>query len=929
MVTLNPYSVCVTAPPLISFGSMPVVDPHGGHGPENGRSQPSARDLAQALDHSGEAVIVKDLNAVVTYWNREAASLYGFSAEEAIGQPLRKLHAAELSEADYAGLLERIRAGRPTASTTERRKKSGEIVRVALKTTPLVDEQGTLVGEITIARDVTAMFQKEEALRRAERELRLQSGDSLPRFAAPSNSTQPIQFRRVLNKAPVNEILIGLAVLVSACLSILLTRVPGGIALFWPASAIGAALFIRLPKVRWGSASISVLMAFFLANVVAAHRPWPIAGLFACVNLAEISMMTAVFRTWRFPYPDITLNQAAIMTAIFGIAIPGVAAIGGGLVLHANFAAPFTEGTLQWWSSHTIGACLLGPPIILFSVKGFRRLLEGRFLAINGLTLLACLAGCYLTIRYVRFPFVSLGLLLLIAAFRMGGLGASLMSLCFGLMITNLWVLGIRPIGLDPAASTSGSLLGLPVIALLATVMPPIAVGLGSDARRAAARALRISERRFRESMEHSPIGMLISDLDGVWTYTNIALQQMLGYTAEEFRALPPGGPSKPEDWNDSEARWKRLLSGEIDFYDIARSFQHKDGHWIWTQVAVSVLRDEEGVPIHLIAQIESLEARRRAEEKLAEERERLRITLQSIDDAVITTDAQTHITYINAAAESLLGLDMKAVEGRRVDEVIHLLDPQSSKAAANLIGQSALHGKVFRRERACLLIRADGTFCRVTDIVSPVLEATGLVSGMVIVFRDVTSDVDRTRDLQHRAMHDPLTGLSNRAEFERRLRDVFGKARHLDRAAAVMAIDLDRFKAVNDAAGHAAGDAVLCKVAAACQLTVRSSDIVARLGGDEFAIILDNCAEERARYIGQQLLRALNPLEIEWQGSRYTTGASIGLAMNAMDMFDAKAWLESADKACYEAKRRGRNQLRVAASMQDQNDNELPTKQG
>src|SRR3984957_20277201 len=145
MVTLSPYSVCVTAPPLISFGSMPVVDPHGGHGPENGRSQPSARELAQVLEHSGEAVIVKDLNAVVTYWNRQAASLYGFSAEEAVGQPLRKLHAAELSEGDYADLLERVRSGRPSSSTTERRKKTGEIVRVALNTTPLLDEQGALI----------------------------------------------------------------------------------------------------------------------------------------------------------------------------------------------------------------------------------------------------------------------------------------------------------------------------------------------------------------------------------------------------------------------------------------------------------------------------------------------------------------------------------------------------------------------------------------------------------------------------------------------------------------------------------------------------------------------------------------------------------------------------------------------------------------
>jgi len=896
---------------------MPVVNPPSVHGAENERSEPSARDLAQALEQSGEAVIVKDLNAVVTYWNREAASLYGFSAEEAIGQPLSKLHAGDLSEADYAALLARVRAGRPTSSTTERRKKDGEIVRVALKTTPLVDEQGELVGEITIARDVTAMFQKEEALRRAERELRLHSPDSLPRVAISSSATEPLQILRALNKAPFNEILTGLAVFASASISILFTRVPGGIALFWPASAIAAALLIRLPKVRWGSAATSVLAALLLTNVAAAHRPWPIAGLFACVNMAEIAMMVAVFRPWRFPYPNITINQAAIMTAILGIAIPGLTAIGGGLVLHRYFALPFMEGTLQWWSSHTIGACLLAPPIILFSAKGIRRLVQGRFLAVNTLTLLACLAGCYLTMRYVRFPFVSLGLLLLIAAFRMGALGASLMSLCFGLMIANLWILGIRPIGLDPRASINGYLLGLPVIALLATVLPPIAVGLGSDARRAAARALKISERRFRESMEHSPIGMLISDLNGVWTYTNIALQQMLGYTAEEFRALPPGGPSKAEDWKESEVRWKRLLSGEIDFYDVPRSFQHKDGHWIWTQVAVSVLRDEEGLPIHLIAQIESLEARRRTEEKLAEERERLKITLQSIDDAVITTDAQTHITYVNASAEALLGLDMKAVEGRRVDEVIHLLDPQSSKVAANLIGQCALHGTVIRRERACLLLRTDGTFCYVTDIVSPVLEATGVVSGMVIVFHDVTLDVERTRDLQHRAMRDPLTGLGNRAEFEQRLRAVFERARHLDRPAAVIAIDLDRFKAVNDAAGHAAGDAVLCKVAAACRLAVRSSDIVARLGGDEFAVILDNCAEDRAKYIGQQLLHALNPLEFEWKGSRYTTGASVGLAMNTIDISDANAWLESADKACYEAKRQGRSQLQIATPTQ------------
>jgi PAS domain S-box-containing protein len=132
------------------------------------------------LEQSGEAVIVKDLNAVVTYWNREAAALYGFSAEEAIGQPLRKLHAAELSEDDYSRLLERVRAGHPTSSMTERRKRGGEIIRVTLKTTPLLDEQGILVGEITIARDVTEMYQKEAALRTAEEALQVRMTNTSP-----------------------------------------------------------------------------------------------------------------------------------------------------------------------------------------------------------------------------------------------------------------------------------------------------------------------------------------------------------------------------------------------------------------------------------------------------------------------------------------------------------------------------------------------------------------------------------------------------------------------------------------------------------------------------------------------------------------------------------------------------------------------------
>jgi diguanylate cyclase (GGDEF)-like protein/PAS domain S-box-containing protein len=615
----------------------------------------------------------------------------------------------------------------------------------------------------------------------------------------------------------------------------------------------------------------------------------------------------------RYDYPHISIDQSAVMTAILGVGIPGLVALLAGVILNTHLGISYADGASQWWASHTLGACLIAPPIILYSAKALRRLTSRKFLAINVAILFGILLCCWLAIRYIRFPFVAIGVLLLMAAVRVGGFGAALYSLCSGLTVAALWALGLRPIGLEQTA-VDFSLANLPIFALLATTMPPIAVGLGTDERRAAVRKLHASERRFRESMHHSPIGMVITGLDSVWGYTNIALQNMLGYTAEEFAALPPGGPSDPEDLAGSPNRWRRLLAGETVSATIERRFRHKQGHWVWTHVAASLVRDEDGAPMYLIAQIESLQERRIAEAKLAAERERLRITLMSIDDAVITTDAEARVSYINTAAESMLGLSQEAAHGRPVSEVLCLTDPLTGKSAANLIAQSAVHGKVIRRETACILHRADGSFCFIMDVVSPVVDSSGSVTGTVVVLRDASGEMRRAQDLTHRANHDALTGLHNRAAFEQDLAGIFGRSRLLDRPAALLAIDLDRFKALNDAAGHAAGDAALCKVAHVCRATVRSSDMVARLGGDEFAIILDNCVLERADALAQQLLRALNPLTIEWQGASYSIGASMGVAAWSADMASAKDWMAAADEACYVAKRAGRGQLQMDA---------------
>jgi diguanylate cyclase (GGDEF)-like protein/PAS domain S-box-containing protein len=620
---------------------------------------------------------------------------------------------------------------------------------------------------------------------------------------------------------PARELLLGVAYLLTACASLALTRVTEGVALFWPANALAAAVLIRLPQVRWFSAVCILLSAGIAANVVAGQGSWELATLFSCTNLFEIAVMVAVFRfAIRFPYPEITIAHAGIMTVLFGILIPGLAAILGGWVMQRAFGTAWWPSGLEWGSSDALGACLLGPPIILFSSKAVRRLASRARLAQNVLMGAICLLACYLAMRYARFPFAAIGLPLLIAAFQLGGFGISVLSLFVGMFVIALWALGIRPLGPQSSAHIT-SLTGLPIIALLATVMPPVAVGLGTDARRKMGRALRASERRFRESMDRSPID--------------------------------------------------------------------------------------------LTAQIESLEARRRAEEKLAEERELLKATLLAIDDALITTDTHGRITYLNRAAESLLGLELRAVATRRLDEIIYLTDPQSCKVAANLIAQSVMHGQVSRRHGGCLLHRPDGTVRHITDVVSPVLDSQGLVTGTVVVLRDASAEFEQARELNHRARHDALTGLPNRMEFQQRVHKVFQRARHVEVPAAMLAIDLDHFKAVNDAAGHAAGDAVLRQVAEVFRLNVRTSDTVARLGGDEFAVILESCSPERAGAIARQLLRALNPLTLTWKGAVYQVGASIGLACTNCSMGSEQDWLAAADDACYQGKREGRGRLKIA----------------
>jgi diguanylate cyclase (GGDEF)-like protein/PAS domain S-box-containing protein len=290
-------------------------------------------------------------------------------------------------------------------------------------------------------------------------------------------------------------------------------------------------------------------------------------------------------------------------------------------------------------------------------------------------------------------------------------------------------------------------------------------------------------------------------------------------------------------------------------------------------------------------------------------------LALNSLAEAIIATDKDGRITFINPAAQVLTATEGGAAIGKLLEEIVSLVDESDRRLLSDPVHQALTSGApVNLSRRALLLSRNNGAERSIELSASPIRNADREVVGAVVLLHDVTEMRGLARQMSYQATHDALTGLINRREFERRLEEAIESGQRGDGQHVLCYLDLDRFKLVNDTGGHAAGDAVLRKVAEICRHNVRGSDTVARLGGDEFAIVLDNCPEQRAVAVAEQLLLALNPLELDWGGIIYRTGASIGLAMRTEQMAGEEEWLAAADAACYAAKRAGRGEVRIAS---------------
>jgi diguanylate cyclase (GGDEF)-like protein/PAS domain S-box-containing protein len=316
------------------------------------------------------------------------------------------------------------------------------------------------------------------------------------------------------------------------------------------------------------------------------------------------------------------------------------------------------------------------------------------------------------------------------------------------------------------------------------------------------------------------------------------------------------------------------------------------------------------GVVVLVAGALVAVEVIRRtgqAEEALAREKERAEVTLHSIGDGVITADADGRVETLNPVAERYTGWTLEAARGQPLAAVYRVVDDATGEPVPldRPTGAAAL-------ATAMRLMDKHGKGHAIRESHAPISDLHGNAAGQVFVFHDVSQIQQMAQQLSWQASHDALTGLANRREFERRLAAMLETARSDERQHALLYMDLDNFKAVNDTCGHAAGDELLRQLTTVMSAKVRGSDTLARLGGDEFGVLLESCPLDQAQRVANLLRESIRDFRFVWQNRTFGVGVSIGLVPLGPDSADVQRVLATADTFCYEAKNRGRDCVQV-----------------
>lgn len=407
----------------------------------------------------------------------------------------------------------------------------------------------------------------------------------------------------------------------------------------------------------------------------------------------------------------------------------------------------------------------------------------------------------------------------------------------------------------------------------------------------------------------------------GVWEYDLV--KNTLKWDSWMYRLYGLAPNSQIESYD----LWAQLLhpedrqNAEQSVADAAAGIAPFDTEFriIWPDKTVKYIRgtglvtaDADGKPIRMIGVNWDVSDIREVTEDLAKQKELLAVTLESIGDAVITTDAEGNTTWLNPVAQQLIGWSNEEVQGRPLGQIFHIVNEDTRLRTENPVETCLAQGKTVGLANHTVLIARDGQEYGIEDSAAPIQNSAGDVLGAVLVFHDVTEKRRLSNAVSYQATHDALTDLINRLEFETRLKRLIRREHGQKTLHALLYIDLDQFKIINDTCGHSVGDIALQRVSQLLQNLTRKRDTLARLGGDEFGIILEHCTSEEAKRLAQSICKTMEEFRFEYDSHRFRIGASIGLVSIDERWTTTAALMQAADKSCYAAKDDGRNCVHI-----------------
>jgi diguanylate cyclase (GGDEF)-like protein/PAS domain S-box-containing protein len=698
-----------------------------------------------------------------------------------------------------------------------------------------------------------------------------------------------------------------LAAIVGICCwwSITFTRGPAGVSTLWLASGVLCGVLLTTPRNRWPAYVVAASAADLAVRIAHGDAWYSVAVLGMASALEGYAVAFLVMRYADDPADVSHIQRTAWVATASALLVSALSALVAATTLAVGTPAMFAPVFGSWFASHMLGMAVFA------TLTGVARTERSRLLGRPGrrlelvLTIAMIALTCLALFMQSTVPLLfAIHPVLLLAVLR-----HRFSAVVFGTVIVAVIAISATFSGHGPFMLIDVGHLTLRILLLqlfiASTCMVTIPVAVVLTERAWLSRRLRTSEYEYRMLAEYSRDLVVRFDANGVRRYISPSATEMLGWTREEMRE-PRWDLVHPADAPAlKDALAKLYVSGGAT--TILFRVRHKDGHYISIEAYARLVPGlRPGDPPEIIYSGRDVTRRVEAERALERNQRRLRAITDNLPAFVIHVDLEEKYTFANAYTGKVLDVDVTRMVGRPVREVMG----ETIYASIKRYMDAAFDGitVTFEIERDF-----QGRHHHYQSTYVPDVGADGAVQGFYAVTFDISKLKLAERALERLARYDTLTGLANRLHFKERIELAIMRHQRTSRPIALLYLDIDHFKHINDTFGHAVGDAVLCEFAQRLGESVRATDFAARLGGDEFVVLIEDVDEvDAVETVARKLIGRMRD-RVGANGHLLVVTTSIGIAFCRRPVANPDALMQTADAALYEAKAAGRNTYRVA----------------